>query len=423
MIFVRIATLMILFVAAAAGGSSGAGQAPDPGPDLSRRHAAGRVQTMPGAHHPDGETGIRARYEQRVHALHPASQHAPGKPGIRAEPRTDPVLLRLVVAPAETLAVTTNGEGRAVVAIPGLLGSAFGFRKVMTALAAEGHRVLVIEPLGTGASSRPEGADYSLTAQSRRVEAVLDSLRVRDAVILCHSTGASIGLRLAARRSDLAAGIVSISGGPAERGGTPGLRLALRFAPLATTLGGKDWIRGQIRDGLVESSADTSWITEDVIEGYTSPFAGDLDGALRALRDIASANEPERLAPQLGSIRAPVHLLVGGAPTAGVVPAAEVAALAERLPRFAVDTVPGVGQYLHEERPEVVVEAVRAMIRRTGSDRAESAADPARRGSLREGEGPASTAGLTRRSPWRPSRGTPSARRGPRRCRPPCGPR
>ncbi len=43
----------------------------------------------------------------------------------------------------------------------------------------------------------------------------------------------------------------------------------------------------------------------------------------------------------------------------------EVSLLAERLPAFAVDTIPEVGHFLHEEAPEVVVRAVdrmRAMI-------------------------------------------------------------
>src|SRR5690606_17565191 len=78
----------------------------------------------------------------------------------------------VVVAPAETLAVAVDGgDGRAVVMVPGLLGAAYTFRHVRHALAEAGLRVVVVEPLGTGASSRPKHADYSLTAQSRRIEA------------------------------------------------------------------------------------------------------------------------------------------------------------------------------------------------------------------------------------------------------------
>ena len=56
--------------------------------------------------------------------------------------------LRVPVAPAESLTVTTVGEGAPVVLIPGLFGSAFGFRHVMELLDEAGYRVICIEPLG-----------------------------------------------------------------------------------------------------------------------------------------------------------------------------------------------------------------------------------------------------------------------------------
>src|SRR5437879_13710726 len=79
----------------------------------------------------------------------------------------------VVVAPAETVHVEAwAGNGRPVAVIPGLFGAAFAFRKVTTLLAAGGYRPIVIEPLGTGSSSRPDKADYSLAAQSARIAAV-----------------------------------------------------------------------------------------------------------------------------------------------------------------------------------------------------------------------------------------------------------
>src|SRR5439155_2300210 len=82
----------------------------------------------------------------------------------------------IVVAPAETLRTTIVGEGHPVVLIPGFLGSAYGYRKIIPLLSSSGFRVIVVEPLGVGFSSRPGDSDYSLTAQSHRVAAVLDSL-------------------------------------------------------------------------------------------------------------------------------------------------------------------------------------------------------------------------------------------------------
>src|SRR3989475_10138279 len=86
------------------------------------------------------------------------------------------------VAPRESLPVEAAGGGAPVVLIPGLFGWAFGFRKLVPLLVGAGYRTIVIEPLGVGASARPEKANYSLTAQADRIAAVLDSLHVRNAL-------------------------------------------------------------------------------------------------------------------------------------------------------------------------------------------------------------------------------------------------
>ena len=82
----------------------------------------------------------------------------------------------ITVAPGERLHVEVAGAGTPVVLVPGLLGSAFGFRKLVDPLVAGGYRVVVVEPLGIGSSGKPEAADYSLTAQADRIAAVLGAL-------------------------------------------------------------------------------------------------------------------------------------------------------------------------------------------------------------------------------------------------------
>src|SRR5262249_34029628 len=110
---------------------------------------------------------------------------------------------RVSVARAESLHVSVTGHGQPVVLIPGLFGSSFGFRNVVPGLTAAGYRVIVIEPLGIGSSARPKDGDYSLTAQTDRVAAVLDTLRIHDAIVVAHAVGASMAYRLAYRRPDL----------------------------------------------------------------------------------------------------------------------------------------------------------------------------------------------------------------------------
>lgn len=265
---------------------------------------------------------------------------------------------RIVVARGESLSVSSVGRGTPVVLVPGLVGSAFGFRKVIPLLPPEQYRVIVIEPLGVGRSSRPKRASYSLTAQADRLAAALDTMGITNAIVVAHSLGTSIALRLAYRHPELVEALLSLEGGAAETAATPGFRRALLFAPLIKWVGGINRVRQEMRKGLVAASGDASWVTDEVLDGYTAGMAADLDGSLLALLQMGSAREPERLDRHLGDIEAPVWLLRGTAPHPDGVSDADVERLAKTLHSFRVDSVVAAGHHLHEERPDAVAQAV-----------------------------------------------------------------
>jgi pimeloyl-ACP methyl ester carboxylesterase len=276
---------------------------------------------------------------------------------------------RIVVAPAETVVVTEAGAGHPVVLLPGLFGAAYGFRKLAPGLHAAGFRTIVVEPLGIGWSSRPANADYTLTAQANRVAAVLDSLRVRQALIVAHAVGASIALRLAYRRPDLVAGVIALEGGTAEAAATPGFRRSMAMAPWLRIFGGVGRLRREVRHSLIVASADTTWVTDEAVAGYTAGAATDLSATLRAFQRMARAREPELLAPHLPLIQCPVRLLFGGGPHQHTFNELDVAVLRGGLRIFAVDTVAGAGLYMHEERPEAIVRSVAKLAQQIASER------------------------------------------------------
>ncbi len=264
----------------------------------------------------------------------------------------------VTVSPGERLRVDVTGEGAPVVLVPGLLGSAFGFRKLVAPLVAGGYRVVVIEPLGIGGSAKPEGADYSLTAQADRIAAVLGQLDLDPAIVVAHSVAASMALRLAARHPERVRAVVSLDGGPTETAATPGFRRAMRFAFLIRLFGGRKRIEGIVRSTLEQRSADPRWVTDDVVAGYMAAGARDLDGTLTALRQIAGAREPESLRPRLAEVRCPVRLVIGTAAHEGGISPAEVALLEARVPDFAIVRVADAGHFVFEEKPEAVVAAI-----------------------------------------------------------------
>lgn len=261
-------------------------------------------------------------------------------------------------APEESLFVQVAGVGRPVVLIPGLFGTAYAYRKLVPFLTENGYRSILVEPLGIGSSARYEEADYSLTAQADRIAHVLDTLDVRRAVVVAHSLGASIALRLAYRRPDLVGGVVSIEGGAAEAATTSSFRRWLSLAPLSKLFNGAALMQRMIHRDLIRSSADTSWISEDLVRSYVAGDLADFDATLDAYRGMARATEPEELRARLGEIHCPVILLIGGTPHKGGIPAEEVALLDSLLPSLSIDSVPDTGHFIQEENPRAVLAAV-----------------------------------------------------------------
>jgi pimeloyl-ACP methyl ester carboxylesterase len=263
---------------------------------------------------------------------------------------------RIPLGGGDTVAVTQSGAGPAVVLVPGLLGGAYGYRKVIPQLHAAGLSVIVIEPLGVGFSSRPGNGDYSLETQAARLDRVLQELAIDSALFVCHSVGGSICYRLALRAPERVRGIVALNAGADERAATSGLRFAMRFAPVLRVLGSGN-AKKRIRDGLIESSADPAWVTEEALEAYTRPFSN-LSHALSALRGMSAAKEPLPLQTRLPELRVPVRLLVGGG--AKTMTEEDIDVL-RRIPELHVERVDGAGQYIQEEAPGAVVEAVAAL--------------------------------------------------------------
>jgi len=269
------------------------------------------------------------------------------------------VVRHIEVAPGEILHTTVTGSGEPVVLIPGIFGGAFGYRNIVGPLVARGYRCIVIEPLGYGRSSYPDRADYSFTAQTERVAEALDSLGVRTALFIANSTGASIALRLAIAKPELVRGILSISGGPSESAATPGMKKAFRMGGFLTKLAvSESKLRHDVRKEIVKNSGDTTWVTQKVIREYTAGQAADVDGAIDALRSMSKSKETTSLKDHLDDIQVPVRLLVGGIDHPSGVKQDERELLAESIPNFVLDSVPGSGQYVHEEQPEAVLKAL-----------------------------------------------------------------
>jgi len=235
---------------------------------------------------------------------------------VLAAPADSIAVRDIQVAEGETLRTTSMGRGTPVVLIPGLFGGAYSYRKITGPLVAQGYQAIVVEPLGYGASSHPKKADYSLDAQTERVERTLEQMGIRRALLVAHANGSGIGFRLAVERPDLVRGLLSIDGGPAETAATPELRrvFALGAFPVKLILDPAR-ARYELKDELTSSSGDRSWVTDEVVRKYSATQIRDLHGSIDALSQMAKAKEKGSLAERLQRCAVPVGCWWGLRPT------------------------------------------------------------------------------------------------------------
>jgi hypothetical protein len=117
-------------------------------------------------------------------------------------------------------------------------------------------------------------------------------------------------------------------------------------------------LRHEVRRMIAKNSGDTTWVTAAVIRGYTAGQAADMHGSIDAIHRMSKSTENESLAERLPECKVPVRLLLGTVAHPTEVSRDERDLLSEKLPDFRTDSVPGSGQYIHEEQPVAVLAAV-----------------------------------------------------------------
>jgi pimeloyl-ACP methyl ester carboxylesterase len=211
----------------------------------------------------------------------------------------------------QRIAYTLHGDGaHTTVLLPGLLLSQKMQTPLARALAAQGNRVVTMDPLGHGSSSRPREAwRYSMASFATQTQALLDHLELDRAVVGGTSLGANITLELASRAPERVVGMlvempVLDNAIPACGAAFTPLLFALTFGePAMRTLarGARAVPRGPL-PFLAEIGLD--WIAQD-----PAPSAAVLSGILygRVAPDHNERRAIETPALVIGHPRDPVH--------------------------------------------------------------------------------------------------------------------
>lgn len=263
---------------------------------------------------------------------------------------------RFVQSGPLTWHVQEMGEGPAVVLLHGTGASTHSWRHLMPLLARD-TRVIAVDLPGHGFTrGRPPGG-LTLPGMATAVTALLDKLEVRPERLIGHSAGAAIALRML--RDGFA--VPEAIGLNAALSPFPGF-----FAPLFQGLA-RALVRNPLVPRLFAASARTSGDTGRLLVRSTGSqieadgvrcYATLLGNAhhCRGALEMMAGWDLAGLQRDLPRIEVPVRLIHGAKDAA--VPTSSAEQAAKLLPQATLSVLAGLGHLAHEERADLVAEAI-----------------------------------------------------------------
>jgi non-heme chloroperoxidase len=114
-----------------------------------------------------------------------------------AMPRLDEPETFVALASGPRMHAIVRGEGPAVVLVHGLPGQASEWGPTTELLAAHGRRVIAIDRLGYGHSDPRDGDDFTLEANARELNELIEALDLRDVTVVGWSYGGGTAMEAA----------------------------------------------------------------------------------------------------------------------------------------------------------------------------------------------------------------------------------
>jgi haloalkane dehalogenase len=246
--------------------------------------------------------------------------------------------------------------GQVVVLVHGTPSWSFEYRHLIPVLART-RRVIAVDHLGFGLSTRPEGFAYSPEAHTAVLGEVIDDLGLERFALVVHDYGGPIALPLAVAEPERVSSLVLLNSWMWHLAEDPKVAHAARF--MSSWLGRfmYRWLNASLRLLMPLGYAVRSRLTPRIHAQYLAPFTARaarervLWALARAL--LASRESFERLWHARASLATIPSLIVWGKGDRALPPGA-LERLRQALPQARVQELPGVGHWPQEEAPEEV---------------------------------------------------------------------
>lgn len=245
-----------------------------------------------------------------------------------------------------------TGPGTRLLLVHGTGASVHSWDRLRAVL-PPGFAPLAMDLPGHGETSAPTPEQLSLPGMAQAIKALLDRAGATPEIVVGHSAGAAILVRMALDGLIAPRAIVSINGAFLPFGGP----LAPLFTPMAKMLYAQGWLPRlfawragdrRVVKRMIEGTG--SFLDDDAIDAYQRlvqrPGHSEAALGMMAHWDLRS------LAHDLPRLATPLHLLVGERDVA--VPPSQARHVASLCPSARITRLANVGHLAHEEDPQAV---------------------------------------------------------------------
>lgn len=254
------------------------------------------------------------------------------------------------------------GQGKPIVFLHGSPTWSFLYRKLIANL-SKNFRCIGVDHLGLGLSQKPKKVDYRPAAHTRRLEALIEHLDLRDVTIVGHDFGGSIGMDWASRNPDRFRDLVLFNTWVWSLDKSMVIRFVTQVATSPLNLYWFRLLNPSPKFYLPILFADEhnlpKWVQDQFQHAFNNQFETYCPEALaRAM--TAKDGWFESVAKGYSAMKKPCLILWGGDDrTYGEDALQRMQAI---IPYAATVVLPGVGNYVPEEAPQSCIQHIRAFI-------------------------------------------------------------
>jgi len=246
------------------------------------------------------------------------------------------------------------GTGQSFVLLHGLFGAGKNLGVISRALAGrEKGRVISLDMRNHGES--PHDPDMRYATMAADVVDTMAALGVREATVIGHSMGGKVAMFLALTRPELVTRLVVLDIAPvAYSHGHEAFVAGMKALPLEAGL-----TRARAEKFLaayVPEAAYRAFLLNNLLLGDAPRWRLGLDEILGAMADLTGWDVPAGVRPYEKR-----SIFIRGENSDYVRPSA-APAIAEFFPAAELFTIKGAGHWLHAEKPEEVVRAIRGFL-------------------------------------------------------------